>query len=284
LYIAKLEQFVKAYNESPQVRADNKVSTQKLKKKCKELQDENIQLKKTIALFKEEKESMKKDSSTKLLEEQQKNQQLQLLHDSNQATIHRQEEELKDYATLQNDRRILVAAVKQLNEENEKFKENVGSLEELLAEMSKKVEQLTIQLDEGEGAKTKPEIQPLSLATQLKLDKKICTTFKIPEEESVVTWFSCSCGYLYLTKSYLCFDSRIVSRVCIKYTDIVSINKTTASRVLPINSLEVRTNQGQVISFKGFANREETVKAIKIIASKLGHDIAIFNNGRREDQ
>lgn len=122
-------------------------------------------------------------------------------------------------------------------------------------------------------------------------DKEFQERFGLNEREFIFTWYSCSlqnaAGYLYLTPSFLVFESNKVatlfqgeSRLVISITDILRLNKLSGISWVPNkkNSVEITTKK-ETFLFKNFIKRKECMNSIIALADALGHVIATFRDG-----
>lgn len=98
----------------------------------------------------------------------------------------------------------------------------------------------------------------------------------IPKDVRLIDEFNCTLsrefiyqGTLYVSESYLCFNSKIlgwVSKVLISFRDITFIDKTSAAGIFP-NAITIETDQGKT-QFNGFVSRDHTFDLIKEVWSR----------------
>ncbi|KAL3229827.1 hypothetical protein RNJ44_01963 [Nakaseomyces bracarensis] len=98
----------------------------------------------------------------------------------------------------------------------------------------------------------------------------------IPVDVQLIDEFNCTLsrefiyqGTLYVSESYLCFNSKIlgwVSKVLISFRDITFIEKTSAAGIFP-NAITIETEQGKT-QFNGFVSRDHTFDLIKEVWSR----------------
>eukprot|EP01130_Rhizamoeba_saxonica_P001270 TRINITY_DN11151_c0_g1_i1.p1 TRINITY_DN11151_c0_g1~~TRINITY_DN11151_c0_g1_i1.p1 ORF type:complete len:421 (-),score=90.45 TRINITY_DN11151_c0_g1_i1:124-1386(-) len=195
---------------------------------------------------------------------------------NDEGILKKQRESLQDYNTLEKDRKFLTCEVKRLKRKNTELESDVSSLEYSLHIMSTKVEHLTLELDE-----LNPEFQIVRTPEeQEKLDKALHESgFDIPDTETVLDWYNCSGGFLYISTNYICFFRLITkTRVIFPIKSLTSVNKVT-SKFLPVITLSFRTKEGDVHDFSGFMNPSEVISALELRTRKLYHTISIYHNG-----
>lgn len=98
----------------------------------------------------------------------------------------------------------------------------------------------------------------------------------IPKEDRLLDEFNCTLsrefiyqGTLYVSESYLCFNSKIlgwVSKVLISFREITYIDKTSSVGIFP-NAISIETEQGKT-QFNGFVSRDHAFDLIKEIWSR----------------
>eukprot|EP01121_Diplochlamys_sp_Union-15-3_P009044 TRINITY_DN2441_c0_g1_i1.p1 TRINITY_DN2441_c0_g1~~TRINITY_DN2441_c0_g1_i1.p1 ORF type:complete len:167 (+),score=21.38 TRINITY_DN2441_c0_g1_i1:74-502(+) len=140
-------------------------------------------------------------------------------------------------------------------------------------------------MDENGTYKNRKDKKASDDEHQARIDKKIISRFKLSNSETVITWFICTGGYLYLTTNYIIYDSLLYNKACKLYTSIASINKTTITKFLvTVNTLELRTQEGELLTFSGMMKRDEVVSTIvKLAMENCNHQIQVYEEGVLKD-
>jgi len=149
------------------------------------------------------------------------------------------------------------------------------SLQNQLRDLHKEKEIISQRKIEDEEKQLK-----LRAPSEIAEDKNFQQKFNLPNREYAITYYTCSdinyrAGQLHITPNYICFESlgslKLFvgeSKVVIKLTDIISINKIKSSN-LPGSgtSLEFNLRSNKPILFRGFINRDEVCEHILQLVS-----------------
>jgi len=193
----------------------------------------------------------------------------------------------------------LAQDVRRFKSENEQLHLENKALEDSLKVLADKVEELTINLD-IKSSKSQPQPQQTPVASifskladsyvtrnpeqQQVLDQTLRSKFpELPTTEIVYEWFNCNGGFLYVTSSYVAFDSLVspTQRESYKIIEVVSVNMSVVSSWVPIPTLEIRLLDGGVKIYRGIPHKKEAATALKTRAKNAKHVIFVYENGLR---
>jgi Ca2+-binding EF-hand superfamily protein len=119
--------------------------------------------------------------------------------------------------------------------------------------------------------KDPPAVQNQPQATNSPPQQQVdLSKFGLPEEESLVTYYSCAIrrtfyryGWLYITENFMCFGSRMLGEtIVIPFKAITTLKKARTNWLLN-DSIQVETNEGKTHTFSMFRTRDESFQLIE---------------------
>mmetsp|Transcript_8591 Transcript_8591/g.11883 ORF Transcript_8591/g.11883 Transcript_8591/m.11883 type:complete len:209 (+) Transcript_8591:556-1182(+) len=199
---------------------------------------------------------------------------------------------LKQDRILLNEQITKIAEDKsQLSSENFRLKEDIKTMKDGIAEMSKQLESAIVDANTNNAVAAKA--RSLRDAAE---DKAFQQKYGLPDTEFPITYYNCSrnlkTGYLYITPHYVVFDAYVnvfsEHKTVIEMVDIQSINKVKAFGFMPGkgSDLEIRlfSNNGEVILFRNFMRRNDAVRDIVQQARNINHVIQTLRDGQPDQK